>query len=614
MARYGIEADTFDGGLNTKANLMNVPLWQTPDSGGIIYDDYGAIQSERGLATLNSDAITNAVIDGLATFTPKTMSAQIIACCGGRAHVITGTATAFNEIASSNSIWTTGENVEMHQFEDLLFFSNGYIKPYKFNGTNFTQMGVSANTEVMTAACDAAGGNLNGAYTWVRWGVNSYAAEGDYGSATAEHTITSGTAKISGIPTAPASAGIDYWKIGRNTAGASAVYWYLTDVSNGVTSFTDNLLDASLATAAPTDQGEPKYFKYMLNYLGRMWGAGDGTDNIYFSKVGEPETFPSTNAFPVGNGDGMDISGLAIQQGIITISKSDFNGKSAIYLLFVGDPLTASNPANWYLTKADSPEGSESHRAMVSYSNLLTLVNRNGVFSFAGRSMQLNPSETTKGSLITDAISFEIEPDIQNIQGDYVKNACAINYKNKVWFSWNESTGGANNAVWIYDYARMSGGNRKKGAWSKSEMDPASQFIIHEGNLYGGSAGGVGYVYQYDTGRNTGGAAYASSYYTAPIFGKKGHEDHIKDFKVVYLTVESTGSYNMSFSWRTDSGADSTFRNVDLTAVASQANKTVRIPINASGRYLQLRFYMSTKDQYFIVKKFRVEYTPRGLR
>lgn len=631
--KQSVILDSFEGGRNTKANTANVPLFQSPDELNVVYDEYGAVRVRNGYTKYNSAAIASAAIDGLFSYKPATMSAQLIVGCNGNIQVATGTATAFQSIGSATSLFTAGVMLEILQFQDLCIFTNGNQQPYKFNGNEFTRLGVSAPTQTLTAICDAAAGNLNGTYTYVYTGVNSYLAEGDYGVVSTARAITSGSVRVNNIPTAPVSHGINSWNIYRNTAGVQGTYWLVTAVTNGVTSFTDNVADSSLTTAAPTDQGYPRYFKYCVHYGGRLWGAGDSNkDFLWFSNINQPEEFPSTNFIRIGKGDGMDISGLAVLSGNIVITKSDWNGRTAVYLLFVGDVVGSSDPVNWNLIKADSPEGSDSHRVLTNYSQSLLMLNRNGVYSFQGRDLNLNQSETSRGALAADSASFDIEPDIQTLtSGTTMAKAAGINWKNKVWIS-SPNNGTTNNDImYVFDYVRSIDADRKQGAWSKHDSIYISKMTIHEGALVGGNSGTLanGRIYNLDTGSTDDGSSINARFVTAPIKGNKGHEGFIKDWRWAYVTVDCISSENIGFQYSTDFSDFCDVTNYSLTASGNESIKTIKMPIvlaasvddgtpvRGYGRMIQLKFTnpanASTAPQ-IVIRKIEVFYTLRGLR
>jgi len=632
--KHVVPLETFEGGRNTKANTANVPLNQSPDELNMVYDDYGAVKIRAGQAKYNQTSIATYPIDGLFSYKPATMSAQLLVGCADKILVLTGTATAFNTINSAVSIFTNGVLIDILQFQDLAIFSNGNVQPYKFNGNEFTRLGVSAPTQSITAVCNGAG-NLNGTYVYAYTGVNSYLAEGDYGALSTAVAITSGAVLVGNIPTAPASHGINTWNVYRNSAGVQGTYWLVTSVTNGVTAFTDNVADGSLVTKAPTDQGYPRLFKYMVQYQGRFWIAGDSNkDFLWFSNINQPEEFPSTNFIRVGKGDGLDISGLAILSGNIVINKSDQNGRTAVYLLFIGDSAGGSEAANWTLIKADTPQGSDSHRALINYSDSLLMLNRNGVYSFAGRGLNLNQSETKTGTLAADAISFDIEPDIQALAPAYLSQAATIDWKNKIWMSVTASGETLNDTMFVFDYVRASNSNRKQGAWSKFDQHRISKMAIHEGKLLGGGSGSggdatKGYIYQLDTGFDDDTGTINAHFSTGPIKGNKQHEGLMKDWRWAYITLDVNSSDTLQVSHSVDFSDFVDDATYSLTASSNESVITIKHKfalgdsesaggaVRATGRSIQLRFTTSSgylSDASVTIRRVEVYYTIRGLR
>ena len=618
MAKYQNIADSFDGGLNEKAQDVNVPLNQICGAENVVFDDYGAVNVRAGEAQLNTVSLGSFRVDGIYSYRPSTMSAQLVAVCNGRAVVATGAATAFVEIASSVTVWTADTPCEMQQQNELLFFSNGNVKPYKFNGKEFTQMGVSAPISDLTAATNAAGGNLTGSYVYVYSGLNSYLAEGDYSGATVAFTAAGESVVVSNIETAPISAGVEYHKIYRNTAGQAGAYWYLTDVTNGVSSFTDNIADTALVTRAPTDNGSPRFFKFMLPSSGRMFAAGDSTkDYLWYSDINQPEVFPSSNFLRIGRGDGLDISGIKEQEGNLVISKSDGAGQTAIYILQMGDPTSNSSAENWYLRKMADNVGSESHRAMIDYDGNLTMFNRDGVTSFRGGAVSINPSESLAGSSGQKSISDMIENRFRNLDTDLVKNVCGINWNNRVYFS--VPLGAVSDKEFtlqfIFDYVRLNKSRSVGGAWSLAGSDigmQVSQYVTHESKLYGASWLKDGLIHQLDVGTAWKGSG-EPQFLTAPFQGKKGHEQNWKDFRWAYVTCD-TAAYSIAVKIYVDSKLIETI-SLDLTAVDLEATKTVKMRLSKyQGRYIQYTFKTTDTALPFTIRRIDTIYNLRGLR
>lgn len=629
MAQAGrkpvMDITVFDGGLNTEVPAENLPWNQSPDLRSVVFDNYGALKSPAGYKTHNSISIGSAGIDGAFSFKPASMSALLLAV-NGSVYVATGTATAFTMIASSQSLFTKNVECDVIQFQELAFISNGGQQAYKFNGTEFTRAGISAPTHVPATNSDAAGA-LTGEYRYVFWGVNSYSAEGDYGTATTVRTFASGKVAITDIPTAPISHGISYWKLGRNTAAASDVFWYLTDVTNGVTSYTDNVADESLVDEAPTDQGYLRLFKFMMSYGNRMWGAAENDSLLWFSNLNQPEEFPSGNYVRVGRGDGLQISAIKAFKGTIVISKSDFNGRTALYQLIIGDSVTFSDPESWNLVKLFDYGGSDSHRASVNYSDYMTLLNRDGMYAFNGMSFAGVASQTQNGAFISDKISENIASRLR-VSGKepFLRVAAAINWKEGVWLGIHNQTGlsnPANTGLYVFDYARISNSERKGGAWSYHNTTvPCQQFVVHEGMLLGTTnrnATGA-YFYQLDCDDMYDEVSAASldtmQYMTPRLKGAKSDESAFKDFRYIYVTCSGQGTLTVQTSNDGFANYDGS-TNVETGTITLTTTAT-RHKINLGrtrGKDVQIFLYMPFADGDSVtITRLEIFYNPRGLR
>lgn len=643
--KHIVELSVFDAGLNTKAQALNLLPGQSPDLKNVVFDDYGSVALRSGIKTHNTTIMSSTgngvwAVMGLTSYKPSTMSALLVAIADGTTWVLTGTATSPVSVPSSTGVWPLNQYVESVVFQELCFMVSKDYQPYKFNGNEFTKMGVSAPTWQATVTSGNAG-NLNGTYKWVFWGVNSYGAEGDYGVETAEVTITSGIASFIGVNTAPVSAGISYWKVGRNTAGATGVFWYVTDVTNGVSVFTENVADASLVELAPVDQGYPRQFQFITAYGGRVWGAYQ--DYLWFSNINQPEEFPSENFIRVGRGDGMDISAITPFMGMIVISKSDNQGRIALYTLTIGDSATFANPESWYLKLVSNNSGSESHRGVVAFSNYLMLPNRYGVHLFDGHSVNMAASESSQGAILSENIANPVANRMTNSAssagGMSMKACAAVNWGGRVLLSHPRDTDQAyrNSQTLVYDYQRTGGRGSKNGAWSEIPSYSASQFAVHEGKLFGGaprSASPVdepmegGYIYEWDNGAIAQnsldfGSRIAAYYVTNPIHGANGHEGYHKDFRWVIIN-EKGNSPNVTVTFYVDGTSLTTATLVHTetyTLASSGRDYKVFLPAVARGKRLWIKYSWDGPNSTTVTEanacklsRIQICYTLRGLR
>jgi len=623
-------APIFDGGLNTKAYPTDLDMSQTPSAQNVAFDDYGAVGTTLGFSQFNDAAIGSAVINGIQSFNQESgTAAQMIVAGNGTVWRMSGN-TAIT-IGSAQSVLTTSEDVEMEQFQDLLFISNGADRPYKWNSTEFTKMGVSAPTAQLTAATNSAG-TLTGEYTYAYSFVNSYAVESDYTvdvAISSTFTAASEDILVSGIPTAPVSAGVENIYIYRNTAAAAGgTRFRVTSVANGTTSVIDNNSDTTISTAAPTDNAPPFNFKYFQNYQGYLFAAGYSgqKSRLYWSKINEPEIWPLENFVRVGQGDGLEISGISVINSSIIIAKSDAQGNSATYTLF----NDAVDPANWYLLKTDSDQGSESHKAMTKWENQLALLNRNGYFGFNGMQRVRGAGSTELGKIAVDSISNDIEPDVQGYKKSLLKGSAGIDFENRMYFAVpSTSASTENDKLYIYDYVRLSTSDRKLGAWIPLTDHNINNFTIHDDDLYGGSSTADGLIYKLQDTRNYNGAAIDSYFTTAPFKGTKAEENRKKVFRHAYIWMDTSGDWDVDIYPIVDfdedgSSASSVNLGVDGSAVwdtvlwdtATWANnitrKRFRVDMNLVGFFLQLKFRTNTVGQYFKVSRIQLFYNLKG--
>lgn len=618
--RYSVTLPRFDGGLNTKATPLHGDPDQSPDSQNVIYDDEGAVQTSRGRTRFNSSAIATASIDLLHSYVNNSGTAQLMAACNGNLYRASG--NTFVAVASATSVFTKNVGIFAVTFQNKMFMTDGYVNPYKWNGTEFTRMGVPTQENTTTAATGGAG-LLSGTYNYAVLGVNSYSVKGDYGTACASIAVVSSQINLTGIPVWPTSAGVNEKYICRNTAGVSNVFYLVTAVTNGITSFVDNTADSSLTTLAPVDNGLPQYFTTMIPHMGRMWGASKTSSNpmyLHYSNADDPEIWGSEDYVRIGEGDGLPIVGLATLANAILIAKDDGTGNGSMYVLSTPD----NNSINWRVIQLDTQSGSQSAKVMTKFANSVAYLNRNGVYDI---------SELAVGDIKSDALSYNIESEIYTLAKNYLSKATAITWKNKVWISVPYgSTQPTNNRILQYDFVRgRRTEQRELGAWSRFTDMSISDMVVHDGNLYGGAADDTGFVYQLDTGYNNDGAAIDSYFKTMAIVGKPEHEGYTKVWRYAYLTVECTGDWFMNINYLKDfneeagnaiqinldpAGAEwgTAIIGVDKYGVAIERKK-VRINFtNAVSKVLQLKFSTNAVDQYFKVHNAEIFYNLKGLR
>lgn len=608
----------FDGGYNTKATPQMCNPSESPDLQCVIFDDFGAVETMRGMTKLNSSRIATAPVVGLSHFIPASGDSQLIAACNGSIWRATGAATTFAAIASGTSVYTASVPVFMNAYQDQLWISNGYSNNYKYNGTEFTRWGVvtcSAATGATTSA-----GTLTGEYRYVILGINSNSVQGNYGTATTAITAASKQISLTEIPVFAASAGVNYKAICRNTAGASAIYYIVTQIANTATAYVDNNSDSTLVTEAPIDNGLPPAFICHAQLKGRTFGISPNSSDLYYSSIDEPEIWPTENFLEVNDGDGLYCAGLAVLSDSLLIAKNSEGGAGSLYWLYMPD----ADDTNWTLRNLDSWVGGQAPKAMAAFSNYIMMINRFGVWDL---------SQVSPGVIKPDPISFNIESIIESINKAYISRCTAIAWKNKLWLSVPYgSTATYNNKLLQYDFVKGRNANtRDSGAWSVFTGMNLNDFAVHNGNLYAGDATD-GFVHQLDTGYNINSSAIDSYFKTYAIGGKPEHENYTKVFRKIWVLVEAVGDWYMDVDFFVDFQTTEHYSKQISLKPTDTSNwdafdwdtgkwdsvierKLIAVDLrNCVGKYMQVKFSTNTADQYFKVHNMRVQYILKGER
>ena len=627
--KYQLEVPVFDGGLNTKNNPSSLPSNQSPDLLNVIFDDFGAVGTRNGLSSFVTN-IASAPIDGLSAYNKNDNTSYLVAACNGSLWYLS--TNSFAPISDSANVYSTGRDVAFLQYHNVLIATDGYAKPYKWNGTNFNQLGAPVLPNNATLI-NYGNGSLSGTYTYAFTGTTSSLAEGDYGSSTASITVSSATIQVNNIPIYPATAGVNYVNVYRNTALASDIYNLVTSVVNGTSSIIDNTPDAQLVTVAPSDNGQMPACKYICQYGGYVFAAGDPNHPmwLYFSNGGQPEIWTSTDYISVGDGDGYPITGIAAFGNSIIIHKNDMNGNGSIYVLYMPDSTGISGSDNWYLIKSPSQWSGQSGKALAFFSNMLAFFNKNGVFAMSGQDLALASANDNAGRFQADSHSFDIEPTILNANQTKIGSSAMAMHKNKIWLAYADGSSGQNNKVLQYDFARISNPDRTNGAWSLFDGHNINNFAEFGGNLYGGSSKPDGIVYQLDIGHNDNGNAINSYYTTAAISGAPEHRDHQKVWRWLYLWIECEGDFNMTLKYFLDfqMGSGRSI-SVNLSSGGSNweeflwgvgvwggglARKKIKIGLfGDESKDIQFQFLINTLNLYWKVHKLMVVYNLRSLR
>lgn len=629
-----------DGGLNDKYAPSIIANNESPDCLNVIFTA-GATETRQGVAKVNTTAVGSFACDGIYSYRRNDGAESMCAFFGDLMYTMSG--TTFYTVPSAQSVFTHGARIASTQDENYIFFGNGNVLPYKYNGA-FTRHGVYPPTQTATIASNGVG-NLTGSatYLYAYTYVNSNVVEGNVSPLSTTFTIsaTSGQNTVGNIATAPVSYGVNNIYLYRTKANTVTPFYRIATFTNGTASFNDNVADTSLTVQAPTDNGVPPNWNIIVYGEGRLFCNDASNPNyLWYSNAGNPYTFASTSFFRVGDNTSDLIKGLDYYDKAIII-----RCERTIWALYLVD----GTPGNWIGPfQINSSYGSKSPFGSALYNNKLlfpAMYNQQfvGFAALSGNVLDTSRTMLTVSSAGSDLKSDRIEPDMFNVQSAFVQNISTTIYKKKAWIAVTYGTGATtNNRVYQMDFSMSTIKKDQEITWcpftfSGSGPNPA-QFTVYNGSLYFGSADATGFVFKCESGSYNDNGAAINSYiwtkeYSCESDDPEGSDTAlVKDFRYANLLVDTSGNYYMNFTYKLDSDAgQGTTSQIYLapggslwgTMVwgrdvwgggANQIESRVFLS-NARGRRIQFKFSnQNVVNQKFKVHGWNMLYNIKGYR
>jgi hypothetical protein len=627
----------FNGGQNSKIQKNLILDNQSPDCLNVVIED-DAVGTRPGTAKLNTAAVGTFACDGLYTRHTRNSTAEsMCAWFGGTMYVLSG--TTFNAIASGVSLYTAGTRVFAVEYQNHIFFGGGSENiPSKYNGVALTRQGIYPPTTAAAAAIivnSGAGSNLSGDYVYGITYVNSGLVESDISPITTTFSFAATGASLACLPVAPQSWGVSARNIYRSEVASFAVLYYAGTISNNTaTTFVDNVLDAALGDPAPIDQNVPPNYGPCLYHNSRLFVIGrypgDNDDRVYYSDVGNPYVFGTTNFINIGDNTGDTPKALGLWDNYLIVT----GARGTTWLIYMPD----IDDANWVQLRLRSQYGSKSPLGMFEAMNFLIFpaVEKDKFVGFGALSSAgLEPTAeiTAIGSVGSDLISTPIENEMFAINNAYLHKVASIVYKNKAYIAMPTGSSTYNNRMFLFDFSRSGLQKEQKYTWLPWTGINASQFTVYEGNLYYASADATGFVYAMNqTLANDSGTAINSYWWTKEFPGQPAHSTWYKDWRFVNLLYELVGAYKMGLTIRVDSDQGSGL-TYDLDCApggslwgtmvwginqwnAGQESRDLKYPLGQfRGKRVQFKFSnKNTLNQKFKVIGLNLTYNLKGKR
>jgi len=617
----------FDGGLNNKFERSIIDGNESPDCANVVFEN-GAVGTRYGVTKINS-TIGSFVGDGIHTRRDNTGAETMIVHAGGTSWGWTG--STFTTIGSAQSVWTAGQRVGSVQQENHIFFGNGGVIPYKWNGTDFTRHGAYPPTTTFTAATAPTGTTLTGEYSYKMTWVNSALVESDVGPVSNTFTAAGADIRLTSLPVAAQSYGVDSRKLYRTETSGSTYRLLATISDNTTTTYDDAIADASLGANAPTDQGVPPMWKFACFHQQRLFMNDPSNPNfVIYSELNNPYVVKAENFIRIGDNATDIVKGLAVYQDSVAVYC-----EKSIWLVYMQD----TDPANWSVIKTRSPYGSNSPFGIADFDNkqLFPAMQNDKFVGFAAlNGAALDPDVTflTVASAGSDLKSDRIETDMFLVQEPYVGNISAIVFKNKLWLSVTYGDGNTtNNRIYQMDFSISNLTKKQRESWVPFTGLNSAQFTEYDGNLYYVGSTANGFVYQAEDGTYTDdGSAIDSYYWTKEYSGLKEETNFHKDFRYANILVEQAGNYPMDVTYRVDSDdGDGVTDEIDLDPGGSlwgsmewgtdewgggKVQEEVRFDLGSSaGKRIQFKFSnQNTSGQRFKVHGMNFVYNRKGYR
>lgn len=197
----------------------------------------------------------------------------------------------------------------------------------------------------------------------------------------------------------------------------------------------------------------PKYIDVNQNVM-FLSGFSQTPSTIWFSEVGEPETFEPENNFEVRTNDGDRIIGHRTYNGNVIVFKTTSFHK-----------VIGSTPEDFQLVELSLEFGCVSNQAIVEFNEKLVFLDRKGVVLYDGASWRI----------ISTSVEHIFES--MNLNQAY-ENAVAIHhhYRNQIWFSIPTGSSVVNDVTVVWDYlidawTFFDGFSPTAFAWAKRQLD-----------------------------------------------------------------------------------------------------------------------------------------------
>jgi len=327
--------------------------------------------------------------------------------------------------------------------------------------------------------------------------------------------------------------------------------------------------------------GSPPVCSLIIVHKNRMFLAGNTSNRsrLYFSDLGNMESWPVLNFIDVGKGDGDRITALGLLMDNLVIFK-----EKSIWIL-QGDA-----PSNFVLRKMVGDAGCVSQESVVAIKNALGFLARDGVRFFDG--------------VRTALASEKIEKTFRGLNGRQLGLAAGVLWDNKYLLAVPNGQSLKNDLVLVFDSLRT--------AWTIFKGWNISMWVIWR--KYGedkilGASSDTGQVYDMFTGYSDDGAAIDAYAVTKHIdFGVVERQKEIVR-ALISASSPTAQTADLTISFIPDQGAETGTKTKSVAANGVISLAEVRPKMR--GRTVGVKFRNNTLDRGLSVYSVYLEATPQ---
>ena len=377
---YPIQTQTFTVFLGTQEGIHSVALptiYSSSGSRNLWIDKLGRAKKILGYAKQNSSAVTTN------TGASATRLRDLRAYRQTGASFTRQLLGVFDDGSDEYELWySTNDGVawtfiadlgggsvdaipDFAQVDNDLFFANGVVAPRLWNGSALSTAGPSAKSPTITAAVNAASGQLNGSYSWKMVSVDG--AEVRSAGSVTSNIIQLQDEQADLSWAADSDADVVGYELYRTT-GTGANFYFVTFIDGRTTAtYTDNASDLDiLEHRLLQEHGDaPATGSYFCEpHKQRLWWGRTDTNprRVFWSDPGEPDQ--------VGANNYLDFTDQSSVGDILTALHGDFEGMLVAFQersiwTVTGTGQIVSDIMDWVRTKSNAVTGTVSHRSVI---------------------------------------------------------------------------------------------------------------------------------------------------------------------------------------------------------------------------------------------------------